>query len=166
MINRLPRIILQDNLEMYWKIPELYYYADSFILASHGEGWGLPLTEAMSLEIPTIATNFSGNTHYMNDMNSFLIPVDHFVASNVIHNDWAGIHLHDIQFILRYVYDHPDIARQKAVLVCDFYFCIRIYVDINILIMICVIYRSGKRSGFKICELECCDRSGKSIEKY
>lgn len=36
--------------------------ADAFVLASHGEGWGLPIAEAMAMQLPVIATNWSGST--------------------------------------------------------------------------------------------------------
>jgi glycosyltransferase involved in cell wall biosynthesis len=33
----------------------LYRAADAFVLATHAEGWGRPLTEAMAMALPTIA---------------------------------------------------------------------------------------------------------------
>jgi glycosyltransferase involved in cell wall biosynthesis len=35
---------------------------DAVVLATHGEGWGLPLVEGMAMGLPVIATNWSGNT--------------------------------------------------------------------------------------------------------
>jgi glycosyltransferase involved in cell wall biosynthesis len=40
-----------------------------------GEGWCLPVAEAMSMEMPVIVSNFSGPTAYANDSNAYLIPV-------------------------------------------------------------------------------------------
>ena len=48
---------------------------DCFVLPTRGEGWGLPIAEAMAMELPVIVTNFSGPTAYANDENSYLIPV-------------------------------------------------------------------------------------------
>jgi glycosyltransferase involved in cell wall biosynthesis len=44
-----------------------------FVLASHGEGWGRPIAEAMAMEVPVIATNWSGQTDYMNSKNRWLV---------------------------------------------------------------------------------------------
>jgi len=49
---------------------------NAFVLPSRGEGWGIPLMEAMAMELPTIGTNWSGNVEFMNDNNAFLIRVD------------------------------------------------------------------------------------------
>jgi glycosyltransferase involved in cell wall biosynthesis len=42
----------------------MYKAADAFVLPSHGEGWGRPIMEAMSMGLPVIATNWSGQTAY------------------------------------------------------------------------------------------------------
>ena len=47
--------------------------SDSLISLHRAEGFGLPLAEAMFLGKPVIATNWSGNTDFMNEENSCLI---------------------------------------------------------------------------------------------
>ena len=51
----------------------LYRASDAFVLPSRGEGWGRPYMEAMALGLPTIGTNWSGNTAFMTPENSYLI---------------------------------------------------------------------------------------------
>lgn len=46
---------------------------DCFISLHRSEGFGLGLSEAMSLGKPTIATRYSGNVDFMNDTNSCLV---------------------------------------------------------------------------------------------
>jgi len=41
-------------------VPFLLQSVDAFVLATHGEGWGLPIMEAMAMELPTIATFWGG----------------------------------------------------------------------------------------------------------
>jgi glycosyltransferase involved in cell wall biosynthesis len=41
-------------------MPLLYGGADAFVLPTRGEGWGLPILEAMAAGVPAIATNWSG----------------------------------------------------------------------------------------------------------
>jgi glycosyltransferase involved in cell wall biosynthesis len=48
--------------------------ADCYVSLHRSEGLGLTLSEAMSLGVPVIATNYSGNTDFMTNENSFLIP--------------------------------------------------------------------------------------------
>lgn len=52
---------------------DLYCHANAFALPSHGEGWGLPLAEAMAMGLPTIGTRWGGPLAFMNDANSFLV---------------------------------------------------------------------------------------------
>jgi len=44
---------------------------DCYISLHRSEGWGRSLAEAMLMKIPVIATNYSGNTEFMNPRNSF-----------------------------------------------------------------------------------------------
>ena len=59
----------------YALLPLLYKEADALVMASRGEGWGLPLAEAMAMGLPTIGSNWSGSTEFMDSSNSFLVPV-------------------------------------------------------------------------------------------
>jgi glycosyltransferase involved in cell wall biosynthesis len=59
----------------YLELLRLYLAADCYVSAHWGEGWGLPLAEAMAVGLPVVATNFSGNTQFMTKENSFLVPV-------------------------------------------------------------------------------------------
>lgn len=49
--------------------------ADAFVLPTRGEGWGLPIAEAMAMAMPVIVTNCSGILAYGREDNAFLIPV-------------------------------------------------------------------------------------------
>jgi glycosyltransferase involved in cell wall biosynthesis len=57
-------------------VAQLYRSTDAFVLPTRGEGWGLPVMQAMSMGMPVISTGWGGQTDFMNDANSFLIPVD------------------------------------------------------------------------------------------
>ena len=52
---------------------DLYASSDVMVLPTRGEGWGLPIVEAMAMELPVIVTNFSGPTEYLTDSNSYPI---------------------------------------------------------------------------------------------
>jgi glycosyltransferase involved in cell wall biosynthesis len=54
---------------------DLLASADVFVLPTRGEGWGLPIAEAMSMQLPVIVTNYSGPTAFVTNENAYLIPV-------------------------------------------------------------------------------------------
>lgn len=41
------------------KMRDVYNLMDCFFLSTSGEGWGIPLVEAMSTEVPVVATNYT-----------------------------------------------------------------------------------------------------------
>lgn len=94
-------------------MPALYKACDAFVLPSHGEGWGRPHFEAMAMELPTIATNWSGNLMFMNDENSFPVSYtlvrspDGFYGFN-----WALPNITHLQYQMRYVYTNREEARR------------------------------------------------------
>lgn len=57
-------------------IRELYGEADAFVLATRGEGWGLPIAEAMAMALPVIVSNAPGPIAFANDSIAYMIPVD------------------------------------------------------------------------------------------
>jgi len=69
----LPRVeILADQIPSP-DLPRFYKAFDCLVAPSRGEGWGRPHHEAMTMGVPVIATNWSGNTAFMNEENSFLL---------------------------------------------------------------------------------------------
>jgi tetratricopeptide (TPR) repeat protein len=103
-----PRITVIDRSLEVTDVPRLYRTADAFVLASHGEGWGRPYMEAMAMELPTIATRWSGNLEFMNDDNSYLIdyklvdaPADTWMRGQ----RWAQPSIGDLRRAMRSVYE-------------------------------------------------------------
>jgi glycosyltransferase involved in cell wall biosynthesis len=56
------------------RMAELYQSADCFVLPSRGEGWGMPILEAMACGVPAIATNWSAPTTFVNTRNGYPLP--------------------------------------------------------------------------------------------
>mmetsp|Transcript_27542 Transcript_27542/g.60154 ORF Transcript_27542/g.60154 Transcript_27542/m.60154 type:complete len:473 (-) Transcript_27542:185-1603(-) len=71
-----PKVYLIDRHVPTVALPQLYKAMDAFVLASRGEGWGRPHTEAMAMGLPIIATNWSGPTEYMTPANSYPLRYD------------------------------------------------------------------------------------------
>lgn len=91
-----------------------------YVSMHHSEGFGLTLAEAMYLGKPTVATNYSGNTEFMNENNSFLVdyelgsienPDINFCSKTV----WANPVMEDAIKKIREVYENVGLRNEKAV---------------------------------------------------
>ena len=83
---------------------------DILLSLHRGEGYGLPLAEAMARGLAVIGTGWSGNTDFMNDNNSILIP-SHLVPASIMYNgphaQWAEPDLKAASLALsELVHDH------------------------------------------------------------
>ena len=60
------RIHLSLNQEVpTYQLGVLYRSSDCFVLPTRGEGWGLPIIEAMACGVPVIATSWSAQCDFM-----------------------------------------------------------------------------------------------------
>jgi glycosyltransferase involved in cell wall biosynthesis len=57
------------------QLAELYQQSDCFVLPTHGEGWGMPVLEAMACGTPAIATHWSGPTAFLDEQNGYPLPM-------------------------------------------------------------------------------------------
>ena len=71
--SRIPDIVFQDTNVPDARMPSLYRGANCYVMPTRGEGWGRPFMEAMAMGLPTIGTNWSGQTEFMNSKNSLLL---------------------------------------------------------------------------------------------
>jgi glycosyltransferase involved in cell wall biosynthesis len=92
LYNRILKVINDSNIPEHRR-PKIFFYGspvdemlmprfmnsfDCLVSPHRGEGWGLFLSQMMFLGKPTISTNYSGNLHFMNKKNSFLVDIDGF----------------------------------------------------------------------------------------
>ncbi len=118
---RWPRIeILADQIPLA-DLPRLYRAADCLVAPSRGEGWGRPHHEAMLMELPVIATGWSGNTEFMNNDVAYLLDYElqeiTLVEPQLWHyrgHRWANPSETHLRHILRHILQHPDEARAKG----------------------------------------------------
>ncbi|HLK59011.1 MAG TPA: glycosyltransferase, partial [Chthonomonadaceae bacterium] len=105
----------------------LYQACDAFVLPSRGEGWGRPYMEAMACGLPTIGTNWSGNTAFMTPENSYLldyrlVPVPEIgwreIPTYQGHR-WAEPDADHLRNTLRAVVDNREEGRRKGALARD-----------------------------------------------
>ena len=51
----------------------LYCSADVYVMPTRGEGWGMPIAEAMAMGKAVIVTNWSGPADFVNDEVGYLL---------------------------------------------------------------------------------------------
>ncbi len=99
---------LEEN-EIAW----LYKNSDCLAYPTRGEGFGLPIAEAMLFKIPVIATNYSAHLDFCNDDNSFLInyklePSRTHIKKewNIENSSWAEPDKEHLKGLMRFVYEN------------------------------------------------------------
>lgn len=69
-LKALSGILIEEYLDRE-ELTGLFQSSDCYLSLHRSEGFGLTIAEAMSNGIPVVATNYSGNTDFMNHTNSF-----------------------------------------------------------------------------------------------
>lgn len=103
-------------------MPRLYRTADAFVLPTRGEGWGLPLMEAMASGLPVIATRWGAHLDFLTDDTGFLIDVEAVVPVDAEQTErspyygadhrWAQPSVGHTAALMRQVYEQPAAARR------------------------------------------------------
>ena len=69
----LPKILLIKDFLTRDQIESIHHSCDAFVLPHHGEGWGMPIHDAINHNNSIITTKYGGITEWLNDDNSFVI---------------------------------------------------------------------------------------------
>ena len=115
-----PPIVVMTNAEFAdYQMGALYRSADCFVLPTRGEGWGMPVLEAMACGLPTIATNWSGPADFLHDGVGYPLQVRSLVPARAKCPyyegfEWADPDPEHLRFLMREVFDRPDRAREKG----------------------------------------------------
>ena len=100
------------------RIKSLFSLCDCFVAPSLGEGFCLPIGEAMSLGVPVITTGWGGQTDFCSSMNSWLIDYKfcyshtHFKLFSSI---WVEPSIVSLGKSMKEVFNLPDISNHPKV---------------------------------------------------
>ncbi len=115
-----PDIVILHNTKFQdYEMPVLYRSADCFVTATRGEGWGMPILEAMACGVPTIATNWSAQTDFFNEEVGYPIDVKKLIDAEAKCPyyegfQWAHPDEDHLVHLMRYVYEHREEAAAKG----------------------------------------------------
>ena len=111
-----PPVVLLHNQDLpAHQMGSLYRSADCFVLATRGEGWGMPILEAMACGLPVIATGWGGQMDFYSEQNGY--PVDFALvparAKCPYYRGfrWAEPNVDHLAARMRCAYENPDEAR-------------------------------------------------------
>lgn len=116
-----PDIIFLYNCKIDdYQMPTLYRSADCFVLPTRGEGWGMPILEAMACGLPVIATNWSSQVDFMNESNSYPLNVKKLIDAQAKCPYYKGFQWADpdeehLIYLMQHVFKNQEEARLKGI---------------------------------------------------
>jgi GT2 family glycosyltransferase len=97
----------------------LYRSADCFVTSTRGEGWGMPIIEAMACGLPVIATDWSAQTDFLTADVGYPLAVKKMIPAVAKCPYYEGFRWPEpdeaqLIHLLRYVYENRDEALEKG----------------------------------------------------
>lgn len=114
------RISYLFNLEFaHYQLGSLYRSADCYVSISRGEGWNMPLMEAMACGLPSIATDWGAHTAYLHEGIGYPLRVRGTIPALAKCPYYAGYSWADpdpehLRHLLRQVYEDRQEARRRG----------------------------------------------------
>jgi GT2 family glycosyltransferase len=114
------RISYLFNLEFeHYQLGALYRSADCFVTVSRGEGWDMPLMEAMACGLPAIATDWGAHQEFVHAGIAYPLDVRGTVpaVAKCPYYDgfsWADPDPGHLRRLMREVYEHQEEARRRG----------------------------------------------------
>lgn len=117
-----PRIVYMDNELSETELAGLYKACDCLVHPYRGEGFGLPIAEAMACGIPVIVPDKGSCRDFCNEDTTFFVPSKEVAllekrVGNLDTVDfpwWLSIDLKDLQQIMRFAYENLTLVKEKG----------------------------------------------------
>jgi GT2 family glycosyltransferase len=114
------RIAFLHNKEFpYHQLGALYRSADCYVSASRGEGWDMPLMEAMACGLPSIATDWGAHTEFVHEGISYPLRIRGLLPADARAPYYKGFRWSDpdpehLAHLFRHVAEHHEEAVEKG----------------------------------------------------
>ena len=97
------------------EVDDLIRLCDCYVSLHRSEGFGLTLAEALSLDRPVIATDYSGSTDLLRAATGLpvrydLVELEHNVGPYESGARWAHPDIQQAAELMRWVFEHPEEA--------------------------------------------------------
>jgi glycosyltransferase involved in cell wall biosynthesis len=124
-----PEVVLIQTQFSSTQSEQIYTEVDCYLAPYRAEGWSLTITEAMSAELPIIATEFGPDLDFTTGSNLFYINATEELCQPPLcsadaraadgwemdgKGTWAEPKVEDLAKLMRYVYQHPQEAQKKG----------------------------------------------------
>ena len=95
------------------QVNRLHQTGDCFVLPHRGEGWGIPIAEAMVYGKPAITTGYGGLNDYLTDQTAYRLPYKMIPVEGIDLNHrwytpdqrWANVEIADLRAAMRRVFN-------------------------------------------------------------
>jgi len=119
-----PVVLLVNPEFAGYQMGALYRSADCFVLPSRGEGWGMPVLEAMACGLPVIATDWGGPADFLHTGVGYPLEVAAMVpaVARCPYYEgfaWAEPHAEHLRYLMRHVWENPDEAGRRGLAAAD-----------------------------------------------
>jgi L-malate glycosyltransferase len=99
----------------YKEMNEIYNLMDIFLLTTSGEGFGIPIIEAMACEVPVVVTDYTTTKELLIDNGICGIPIDIYCELTGSWNVERAIMNDDLCVkSLEKLYDNPELRKQMG----------------------------------------------------
>ena len=117
-----PKIYLVHGALTEENMVKLYRNADSFLLPTTGEAWGMPLMEAAAMGLPIITTGGTGAESFLNPKYTIMLEHEWKPIGHMLH--WPGVYephqqltipnMEEFARMVSRIYKHQDISKEQA----------------------------------------------------
>ena len=123
------KVYIREDILPPEQIGCFYTMGSCFVLPTHGEGWGLPLFEALASGIPVITTGYGAPNEVLRDDKGEPFPGVHFVdweegeaKTPYVYMDgnrWAMPKSDDLRAKMRFVFENYKEEKKKALITSE-----------------------------------------------
>lgn len=116
LYNNRPKVEISTSMIEYKNLPKFYHKGDVFVNPCMSDSFGLTIAEAMACGLPSITTNFGGQTDFVNEKNGWLIDYKLTPSKEPMYEgiNWAIPDIVHLGKIMRNCVENPKKVERKG----------------------------------------------------